>query len=85
MFNSNKAVYMKELNYYEDMTKFGKLGAWILNALGAEIDDLSDLIGDMPSIKSNRELNEADYELIRFAKNNNLDYTITEKGIKLML
>lgn len=83
MFNSDLAIYVKQVDYYEDMSKFAKLGLWVLSALGAEIETIEDLIGEYPSIEVKRELNEKDYKLIDFAKSKNLSYKITNTGIKI--
>lgn len=83
MFNSDVAVYVKQVNYYEDMSKFAKLGLWIIQCLGGEIDDIESLIGEYPSLQSKRELTKDDLELIEFAKKNGFNYKITNKGIKI--
>lgn len=83
MFNSDVAVYVKQMNYYEDMSKFAKLGLWIIQCLGGDIEDIETLIGEAPSIEYKRELTEEDLELIEFAKENGLSYKITSKGIKI--
>ena len=85
MGNSNTAIYYKELNYYEDMTKFAKLAIWLA---GDEQTKISDLIGDYPVLnkqEKQRDLNNQDKEIIKLAKENGLKYKITNKGIKIML
>ena len=73
--------------YYEDMSKFANLGIWILNGLGAEIDNIEKLIGEYPQLKEAkevvRELTEEDKNWIEFAKASGQKYTITESGIRL--
>lgn len=83
MFNSDVAVYVKQMNYYEDMSKFAKLGLWIIQCLGGDIEDIETLIGEAPSMDDKRELTEEDLELIEFAKENGFTYKITSKGIKI--
>lgn len=83
MFNSDVAVYVKQMNYYEDMSKFAKLGLWIIQCLGGDVEDIETLIGEAPSMDDNRELTKEDLELIEFAKEKGLTYTITSKGIKI--
>ena len=84
MFNSDIAIHAKEMEYYLELSKFGKLGAWILNGLGADIDRLEDLIGEAPILKSKRKLTEEDLEIIEMAKELNLTYTITNNGVKII-
>lgn len=83
MFNSDVAVYVKQMNYYEDMSKFAKLGLWIIQCLGGDIEDIETLIGEAPSMDNKRQLTEEDLELIEFAKENGFTYKITSKGIKI--
>lgn len=87
MYNSDIAVYSKEIDYYLDISKFAKLGMWIAQLLGSEIDDaqefIESLIGEVPTLQEKRQLTEDDLELIEFAKKNNLNYKITNKGIKI--
>lgn len=83
MFNSDVAVYVKQMNYYEDMSKFAKLGLWIIQCLGGDIEDIETLIGEAPSLNDKRELTEEDLELIEFAKENGFSYKVTSKGIKI--
>lgn len=83
MFNSDIAVYVKQVNYYEDMSKFARLGLWIIQCLGGDIDDIESLIGEYPTLQIKRELTEDDLEIIEFAENNGLNYKITSKGIKI--
>ena len=84
MGNSDIAVYYKELNYYEDMTKFAKLAIWLA---GDEQTKVCDLIGNYPTLnkQEKRELNQQDEEIINFAKENGLKYKVTNKGVKIML
>ena len=85
MFNSDIAVYFKQVNYYEDMSKFAKLGLWIIQCLGGDVDDIESLIGEYPILHNNnkRELTQDDLELIELAKQNGLKYKITNTGIKI--
>lgn len=83
MFNSDVAVYVKQMNYYEDMSKFAKLGLWIIQCLGGDIEDIETLIGEAPSMDNKRQLTEEDLELIEFAKENGFTYKVTSKGIKI--
>lgn len=88
MYNSDIAVYSKEIDYYLDISKFAKLGMWIAQLLGSEIDDaqefIESLIGEVPTLQEKRQLTEDELELIEFAKKNNLNYKITNKGIKII-
>ncbi|WP_434796624.1 hypothetical protein [Terrisporobacter vanillatitrophus] len=83
MFDSDIAVYVKQINYYENMSKFAKLGMWIIQCLGGDIDDIEVLIGEAPSLEAKRELTQDDLELIEFARTNSLKYKVTNKGIKI--
>ena len=83
MFNSDLAMYSKQMEYYLDMSKFAKLGLWIIQCLGGDIDDIESLIGEAPSMQSERKLTEEDLELIEFAKKNGFNYKITNSGIKI--
>ena len=83
MFNSDIAVYIKQVEYYEDMSKFAKLGLWIIQCLGGDIEDIESLIGEYPTLQIKRELAEDELELIEFAKENGLKYKITNNGIKI--
>ena len=80
------SFYNKKM-YYEDMTKFANLGMWILNGLGADIDNIEKLIGEYPQLEEVkevvRELTEEDKNWIEFAKASGQKYTITESGIRL--
>ena len=80
------SFYNKKM-YYEDMTKFANLGMWILNGLGADIDNIEKLIGECPQLEEAkevvRELTEEDKNWIEFAKASGQKYTITESGIRL--
>lgn len=84
MFNSDIAVYVKQVNYYEDMSKFARLGLWIIQCLGGDIDDIESLIGEYPTLQIKRELTEDDLEIIEMAKELNLKYTITNNGVKII-
>ena len=79
--------FCNKKTYYEDMTKFANLGMWILNGLGADIDNIEDLIGECPQLEEAkevvRELTEEDKNWIEFAKASGQKYTITENGIRL--
>ena len=85
IMDSDFLRWQNELKYYEDMSKFAKLTAWLLNSFGGEIDNLEDLIGEAPMLESNieRELTEEDQEIIEMCKTNNLNYKITNTGIKI--
>ena len=69
------------------MTKFANLGVWVLNGLGADIDNIEKLIGEYPKPEETkevvRELTEEDKKWIEFAKASGQKYTITENGIRL--
>lgn len=86
IINSSFLKFYNRKTYYEDMSKIANLGVWILNALGGEIESIEELIGEYPSIDDDveRNLNEADLEMIELAKELNLNYKITSNGIKLM-
>lgn len=90
IISSKFLKWRNEIKYYEDMTKYAKLGSWIINSLGGDIKELSELIGEVPSIYSevqqdqvDRELTENDKSWIKFAKDNGLEYKITKDGIKI--
>ena len=69
------------------MTKFANLGIWVLNGLGANIDNIEDLIGKYPQLDQVkevvRELTEEEKSWIEFAKASGKKYTITSDGIRL--
>ena len=79
--------FYNKKEYYEDMTKFAKLGMWILNGLGADIDNIDKLIGEYPQLEEVREvvreLTEEDKNWIEFAKASGQKSAITESGIRL--
>lgn len=83
MYNSDIAIYVKKVDYYEDMSKFAKLGLWIINSLGGEVESIEDLIGEYPILEVDRKLTDEDMEIIEMCKANNLKYKITNKGIKI--
>lgn len=90
IISSKFLKWRNEIKYYEDMTKYAKLGSWVINSLGGDIKELSELIGEAPSIYSevqqdqvDRELTENDKSWIKFAKDNGLEYKITKDGIKI--
>lgn len=90
IISSKFLKWRNEIKYYEDMTKYAKLGSWLINSLGGDIKELSELIGEVPSIYSevqqdqvDRELTENDKSWIKFAKDNGLEYKITKDGIKI--
>ncbi len=90
IISSKFLKWRNEIKYYEDMTKYAKLGSWVINSLGGDIKELSELIGEVPSIYSevqqdqvDRELTENDKSWIKFAKDNGLEYKITKDGIKI--
>ena len=85
-----KSNFLKFYNnklYYEDMSKLASLGMWVLNGLGADIDNIENLIGEYPKFEPIkeiiRELTEDDKTWIEFAKKSGKEYTITEDGIRL--
>lgn len=85
MEQGEDAILFKKIAYYEDISKFGKLGLWILSALGAKDIELEELIGDIPGTtrKTENNLNEEEKELLQFAKDNGLKYKITSQGLKI--
>lgn len=83
MESGEDATLYKKNNYYEDMTKFGQLGLWILTSMGAKDIALEDLIGDIPTNKTKIELTEEEKELIDIAKQTGLRYKITPNGVKI--
>ena len=85
MLYGEDAILSKKMNYYEDMTKYGQLGLWILTSLGTKDVKLEDLIGDIPNKQEKRELTEEEKDLIKFAKENGLKYKITSKGVEIKI
>lgn len=83
MESGEDATLYKKNNYYEDMTKFGQLGLWILTSMGAKDIALEDLIGDIPTNKIKTELTEEEKELIEISKQAGLKYKITPNGVKI--
>ena len=84
MAQGENAILFKQIAYHEDISKFGKLGLWILSALGNDKIQLEDLIGDIPgTIKTENNLSEEEKELMVFAKENGLKYKITSQGLKI--
>lgn len=84
MCSGKDAILFKKLEYHEDFTKFGKLGLWILTALGAEDLTIEDLIGDIPGLeKKEKDLTQEEKELIELAKQTGLKYKITFQGVKI--
>lgn len=83
MESGEDAILYKKNNYYEDMTKFGQLGLWILTSMGAKDIALEDLIGDIPTNKIKTELTEEEKELIEISKQTGLKYKITPNGVKI--
>ena len=85
MCSGKDAILFKKIAYHEDISKFGKLGIWILTALGMKDIELEDLIGDIPGTtrKTENNLNEEEKELLQFAKDNGLKYKITSQGLKI--
>ena len=69
------------------MSKFARLGQWVLNGLGADIESIEDLIGEYPQFDNTkeviRELTEDEKTWVEFAKANGKKYTITDEGIRL--
>ena len=85
MLHGEDAILSKEMTYYEEMTKYGQLGLWILTSLGTKDVKLEDLIGDIPNKQEKRELTEEEKDLIKFAKENGLKYKITSKGVEIKI
>lgn len=84
MAQGEDAILFKNIAYYEDMSKFGKLGQWILSMLCKEEIELDQLIGEMPGTdKIKKELTEEEEELIQLAKSTGLKYKITSQGVKI--
>lgn len=83
MESGEDATLYKKNNYYEDMTKFGQLGLWILTSMGAKDIALEDLIGDILTNKIKTELTEEEKELIEISKQTGLKYKITPNGVKI--
>lgn len=85
IINSSFLKYYNTKSYYEDMSKYANLGIWILNSLGVDIEDIESLIGEYPVFeeKTKRSLNDDDLDLIEFAKENGIEYKITNNGIRL--
>lgn len=69
------------------MSKFARLGQWVLNGLGADIENIEDLIGEYPQLDNTkevvRELTEDEKQWVEFAKASGKKYTITDEGIRL--
>ena len=69
------------------MAKFANLGVWVLNGLGANIDNIEDLIGKYPALEEVkevvRELTEEEKSWVEFAKASGKKYIITNDGIRL--
>ena len=84
---SNFLKFYNDKLYYEDMSKFARLGQWVLNGLGADINDIEDLIGEYPKLNNIkevvRELTEDEKMWVEFAKASGKKYTITDEGIRL--
>ena len=38
------------------MSKFARLGQWVLNGLGADIENIEDLIGEYPQLDNTKEV-----------------------------
>lgn len=84
MSQSEDAVLYKKIAYHEDLSKFAKLGQWIIKILCGEDIELDQLIGDIPGIeKIKKELTEEEKELIELAKEAGLKYKITSQGVKI--
>lgn len=84
MAQGEYAILFKNIAYYEDLSKFGKLGQWILSMLCEEEIELEQLIGEMPGTdKIKKELTEEEKELIQLAKSTGLKYKITSQGVKI--
>lgn len=84
MAQGEDAILFKNIAYYEDLSKFGKLGQWILSMLCKEEIELDQLIGEMPGTdKIKKELTEEEEELIQLAKSTGLKYKITSQGVKI--
>lgn len=84
MCSSEDAILFKKIAYHEDLTKFAKLGMWVLMALGAKDLTIEDLIGDIPGLeKKEKDLTQEEKELIELAKQTGLKYKITFQGVKI--
>lgn len=86
MLQGENAILFKQIEYHEDISKFGKLGLWILTTIGGMKDiELEDLIGDIPgsTVKNENNLNEEEKELLQFAKENGLKHKITSQGLNI--
>ena len=83
IYNSKFLKWYNKSDYFDDLTKFASLGAWIINNIGGEVKDLEELIGEAPSLEDDRELNDQDLELIKWCEENGKDYKVTNKGIKI--
>ena len=85
MAQGEDAILFKKIAYHEDISKFGKLGLWILTTLGGMKNlQLEDLIGDIPGpTKTENDLSQEEKELLQFAKENGLKYKITSQGLKI--
>lgn len=84
MAQSEDAILFKRISYHEDLTKFAKLGMWVLTALGAKDLTIEDLIGDIPGLeKKEKDLTQEEKELIELAKQTGLKYKITSQGVKI--
>ena len=53
---SSFLIFYNDKLYYEDMSKFARLGQWVLNGLGADINDIEDLIGEYPKLDNIKEV-----------------------------
>lgn len=84
MAQGEDAIFFKRISYHEDLTKFAKLGMWVLTALGAKDLTIEDLIGDIPGLeKKEKDLTQEEKELIELAKQTGLKYKITFQGVKI--
>ena len=86
MAQGENAILFKRIAYHEDISKFGKLGLWILTTIGGMKNlELEDLIGDIPgaTIKTETNLTEEEKELLQCAKENGLKYKIPSQGLKI--
>lgn len=84
MAQGEDAILFKRISYHEDLTKFAKLGMWVLTALGAKDLTIEDLIGDIPGLeKKEKDLTQEEKELIELAKQTGLKYKITSQGVKI--
>lgn len=83
MYYSKEAIYYKKVENYTELSRFATLGLWIIQMVGGDKEKIEDLIGEYPSLEADRELTQEDLEIIEMCKKNNLNYKVTDKGIKV--